>query len=92
VGIFFDSCLERKLMGSKNKRIKKEIKKLLKGNKVLFAALGGAAAGITIAGIFGTEKGKEILDTVEDSIAKNADRISNGHLNSATKDFSNGMK
>ena len=67
-------------MSKKNKKIKKEVKSLLKGNKILFAALGGAAAGLTLAGIFGAEKGKEILDTVEDSIAKTADRISNGNF------------
>ena len=73
-------------MSKKNKRIKKELKNLLKGNKVLFAALGGAAAGLSLAGIFGTEKGKEILDTVEDSIAKTADRISNGKLKMQTSE------
>ena len=74
-------------MGKKSKKIKKELKALLKGNKVLFAALGGAAAGLTLAGIFGTAKGKAILDTVEDSIADTADRISNGHLKSQLKGF-----
>lgn len=73
-------------MSKKNKKIKKELKKLFKGNKVLFAALGGAAAGLTLAGIFGTEKGKKILDTVEDSIAKTADRISNGNLKMQTSE------
>jgi hypothetical protein len=75
-------------MSKKNKKIKKELKNLLKGNKVLFAALGGAAAGLTIAGIFGAEKGKEILTTVEDSIAKTADRISNGNLKMQTSESS----
>jgi hypothetical protein len=73
-------------MSKKNKKIKKHLKNLLKGNKVLFAALGGAAAGITLAGVFGTERGKEILDTVEDSIAKTADRITNGRLKMQTSE------
>ena len=77
-------------MSKKNRKIKKELKNLLKGNKVLFAALGGAAAGLSLAGIFGTEKGKEILDTVEDSIAKTADRISNGKLKMKASELSQG--
>ena len=73
-------------MGKKSKKIKKELKTLVKGNKVLFAALGGAAAGLTLAGIFGSEKGKAILDTVEDSITNTADRIANGHLKTQSRE------
>jgi hypothetical protein len=73
-------------MGKKKKSFyKKELKPLFKGNKVLFAALGGAAAGIAIANIFGTEKASQILKTVEDSVAEASDRISNGF-----KSFKNG--
>lgn len=79
-------------MSKKKKRLKKEIKNLLKGNKVLFAALGGATAGLTLAGIFGTEKGKQILDSVEDSIERTTDRISNRHLKAPAKEFSDVRK
>lgn len=65
-------------MSKKNKKLKKTVRAALKGNKVLFAALGGAAAGLTLAGILGSEKGKEILNTVEDSISTAAERITNG--------------
>jgi hypothetical protein len=70
-------------MGKKNKKsfYKRELKPLFKGNKVLFAALGGAATGIAIANILGTEKAKEILHTVENSISDATDRISNGLKN-----------
>ena len=70
-------------MGKKNKKsfFKKELKTLFKGNKVLFAALGGAATGIAIANILGTEKANEILHTVENSISDATDRISNGLRN-----------
>lgn len=65
-------------MGKKSKKLKKTVRAALKGNKVLFAALGGAAAGLTLAGILGSERGKEILNTFEDSISTAADRIANG--------------
>ncbi len=70
-------------MGKKNKKsfFKKELKTLFKGNKVLFAALGGAATGIAIANILGTGKAKEVLHAVENSIADATNRISNGLKN-----------
>ena len=76
-------------MGKKSKKnkLKKDVRAVLKGNKVLFAALGGAAAGLTLAGIFGSEKGKEILNAVEDSIETTAERISNGTFRSEVKDL-----
>lgn len=64
----------------KKKKIKKELKTFVKSNKVLIAAFGGAAAGLTLAGILGSEKGKEILDTVENAIVDTADRITNGAI------------
>lgn len=67
-------------MGKKNKKsfYKKQLKPMVKGNKVLIAALGGATAGIALANILGTAKSKEILHTVENSISNIMDRISNG--------------
>lgn len=56
----------------------KMIKKLTKGNKVLLAALTGAAAGIALAGILGSEKAKELLSSVEGNIADFGNRLANG--------------
>jgi len=67
-------------MGKKNKKsfYKKQLKPFVKGNKVLLAALGGAAAGITLANIMGREKAQEILHTVEDSITHFTDKVTRG--------------
>lgn len=67
-------------MGKKNKKsfYKKQLKPFLKGNRVLIAALGGAAAGITLANILGTEKAQNILNTVEGSISEFTDKVSKG--------------
>lgn len=61
-------------MGKKKK--KSLYKKLVKGNKVMIAALTGVAAGVTLSNILGTEKAKQILHTVEDSIENFAGKIS----------------
>jgi hypothetical protein len=50
----------------KNK--KKSKKSFVGENKVLLAALGGITAGISLAGILGTEKAKKIADTLGSSI------------------------
>lgn len=56
-------------MGKKKKSFyKKQLKPLIKQNKVLLAALGGIATGITIASILGTEKAKEIVNSIETSV------------------------
>lgn len=67
-------------MGKKNKKsfYKKQLKPLIKGNKVLLAALGGAAAGITLANLMGTDKAQQILHTVEGSLADFTDKVSKG--------------
>lgn len=72
-------------MGKKNKKTfyKKQLKPFLKSNRVLLAALGGAAAGITLSNILGTEKAQNILHTVENSVhdftEKVADSMSGKH-------------
>jgi hypothetical protein len=69
-------------MGKKGKKsfYKKQLKPLVKQNKVLLAALGGVATGITIAGILGTEKAKQLVDTIEDSVKTFTDKIKNDGL------------
>ena len=64
-------------MGKKGKKsfYKKRLKPLVKQNRVLLAALGGVATGITIAGILGTEKAKEIVNTIEDSVKAFSDKV-----------------
>ena len=69
-------------MGKKGKKswYKKQLKPLVNQNKVLLAALGGLATGITIAGILGTEKAKQIVSTVEDSVKNFTEKLKNGHV------------
>jgi hypothetical protein len=57
-------------MGKKKNKsfYKANVKPVISDNKILLAALGGVAAGITLAGILGTEKAKQIVQTVEDSV------------------------
>jgi chitinase len=70
------------VMGKNGKKsfYKKQLKPLVKQNKVLLAALGGVATGITIAGILGTEKAKQLVDTIEDSVKTFTDKIKNDGL------------
>jgi len=69
--------LFRSLMSNKNKSTAKAIKKFRKHNKVMLAAIGGAAAGIAISGIFGTQKAKELLDNVEKGITDFGNKMAN---------------
>lgn len=57
-------------MGKKNKKsfYKKQLKPFLKSNRVMLAALTGAATGIAIASILGTERAKQLVNTVEESV------------------------
>jgi hypothetical protein len=56
-------------MGKKKKSFyKKNLKPFVSDNKLFLAALGGMAAGISIANILGTEKAQQIVDTIEDSV------------------------
>jgi hypothetical protein len=64
------------IFGMGKKKKKSLYKKLIKGNKVMIAALTGVAAGVTLSNILGTEKAKQILGTVEDSIENFASKVS----------------
>lgn len=74
-------------MGKKNKKsfYKKQLKPFVKGNKVLIAALGGAAAGITLANILGSERAQQILNTVESSLSDFTDKVSKGMSGNGNK-------
>jgi hypothetical protein len=52
-------------MRKNNKSGIKSLRKFAINNKVVLAALGGAAVGIAIARLLGTEKAAEILKAVE---------------------------
>lgn len=42
----------------------KSIKPYISDNRVLFSLLGAAAAGVALAAVVGTDKGKEMIDKV----------------------------
>jgi hypothetical protein len=66
-------------MGKKEKKsfYKKRLKPLLKQNRVLLAALGGAITGVTIASILGTEKAKSITKSIDGSVRNFGDKLKN---------------
>jgi hypothetical protein len=69
-------------MGTKkNKSGIKGIKNFASKNKVMLAAIGGAAAGVAITRILGTEKATEILNTVENKVREYNNKISAGLQN-----------
>lgn len=79
-------------MGKKKKNKKKLIKakninSFIMDNRVLIAALGGAAAGISLAGILGTEKAKEIIDNISGSARKIAESLKD-NIEEKNEDFS----
>ena len=64
-------------MGTKkNKTGIKGIKKFASNNKVMLAAVGGAAAGVAITRLLATEKAGEIMNTVEKKVREYANKVS----------------
>ena len=57
-------------MGKKGKKSssKKLIGSFVMKNRVMLAAVAGAATGITLASVFGTEKAKKMINGLEDSV------------------------
>ncbi len=55
-------------MGKKKNKLKIQ-GAFLNDNKVLLAALGGLATGITLASVFGIDKAKKVADAVTDSVS-----------------------
>ena len=57
-------------MGKKGKKssYKKMIGSFVMKNRVMLAAVAGAATGITLANVLGTEKAKRVISDVEDSV------------------------
>ena len=58
--------------GKKKKKNKnafyKAIKPFISDNRVLFSILGAAGVGVALASVFGTEKGREIVDKIAGSV------------------------
>jgi hypothetical protein len=76
-------------MGKKSKRSgKKALKTFVKGNKVLLAAIGGTAAGITIAKVLGMEKAQQLVRAVENSFASIEEKVKNGFRHGTAEDVS----
>ena len=65
-------------MGKKKSFYKKQLKPFIRGHRTLLAVLSGMASGIAIAGILGTEKAKEILQSVEDNVKDFNKKVENG--------------
>jgi hypothetical protein len=81
---FLDRCeglvkVNTKIMGKKKNKsfYKKQLKPFLKSNKVVLAALTGAATGIALASVLGTEKARQLVETVEDSIKDFSSKVKN---------------
>jgi len=57
-------------MGKKGKKAsyKKMIGSFVLNNRVMLAAVAGAATGITLANVLGTEKAKKVISDVGDSV------------------------
>lgn len=57
-------------MGKKAKKssTKKMIGSFVMKNRVMLAAVAGAATGITLASVLGTEKAKRVINGLEDSV------------------------
>ena len=57
-------------MGKKGKKssMKKMIGSFVMKNRVMLAAVAGAATGITLASALGTEKAKKMMNGLEDSV------------------------
>lgn len=68
-------------MGKKKSKSMTGIKKFAVRNKLVLAALGGAAAGVAIARLLGTEKAAEILNTVEGNVREFGHKVSAGLQN-----------
>ena len=65
-------------MGKKKSFYKKELKPFIKSNRTLLTLLAGVTSGIAIAGILGTEKAKEIVQSVEDNVKDLSNKVANG--------------
>lgn len=67
---------KNKKKSKKNSSFYKAIKPYIKDNRVLYSILGATGVGIALASVFGTEKGREIVDNFTNTL-KNMGAIQN---------------
>jgi hypothetical protein len=73
----------------KNKKAKKSplykaLKPILTDNRILLAVLGAAAAGVALAAAIGSDRGKQVIDSLSDSV-KDLMNPKNGNAPSSNK-------
>ncbi len=59
---------KNKKKSKKNSSFYKAIKPYIKDNRVLYSILGAAGVGVALASVFGTDKGREIVDNFANTI------------------------
>ena len=70
-------------MGKNKKKsfYKKSVRPFISGNKVVLAALAGAATGIALVNVLGNEKAKQIADTIGDAVKDFSSKVKNEFSN-----------
>jgi hypothetical protein len=75
----FLACIIHNIEIAMKKKSKiKMFKKFAKGNAVLLAGLGGVAAGVALAGLLGSEKAKQLVQSVQDNVSDFGNQLANG--------------
>ncbi len=69
-------------MNKKKKHAKSKLMTFLKENRVLLAALSGAAAGIALSVVLGTEKATQVLNSLEGNVKGLTTKLENGKVDS----------
>ena len=64
---------------------KNRIKPLLKSNRIVLAAIAGAAAGIVITQILGSEKAREMMHAMEGNVKNLSRKLMNGNAETLLK-------
>ncbi|PSR55840.1 hypothetical protein AHMF7605_21225 [Adhaeribacter arboris] len=59
---------KNKKKGKKNSTFYKAVKPYIKDNRVLYSILGAAGVGVALASVFGTDKGREIIDNFTNTL------------------------
>jgi hypothetical protein len=71
----------------KNKSFGKNMK-FITNNRTALAALGGFAAGITVAGILGSDKAKQIADTIGTAVKEYGNKVKESLVNEGSSNGS----
>ena len=59
---------KKKNKKGKKSAVYKALKPILRDNRVLLAVLAAAAGGVALAAAFGTDRGKQVIDSLSDSV------------------------